>query len=543
MARSLYRFYLYAVATALLIFAITAFGSLLSTGLAFTPLRGTYGSIPTQAQFVQAVSYACVAFLIAGLFGGLHYWLIRRDLRQDSQAANSAIRSFFLNTTEGISVAFGVPLLGSALYSLASTYYSGYIYVWSVALSFLLLACLVHLERRRTGELTGLALVFQRIHIFGVQFILLVTVAVFFVLVPAIREVIDTFFFGGVAQCGTGSSCTPANPLWLLISLLWVAGSWIFYSWTACQDRSLATRLIFHGLGLASGVAFLLRGCFLGIVVLLHLGYRDPIQLSQILGYQGTYDFFSPLVLGVLLIGIYAWSLNSCVRQELMRLEVLRLTMLAIVGAILAGAFWWGIGRALDNGLRVLFPVSGIIVDRQAWFESWALVLSGLCYVLVDWYVRRIYKRDRELVAGPRRGYVLTLLAAGVLAGAIGLAVVLYTGITTLLGSAVSDWQLAAQGGLSAFLVGAVLVGIYLPTALREHLFKGGEAHREEKAPTAIVPPQPESTDLAAKEGHEGEPALPQGATIEAILDALLADRLSRDQAAARLHELMHVGE
>ncbi|WP_151757753.1 DUF5671 domain-containing protein [Dictyobacter vulcani] len=107
MARSLYRFYIYAVATALLIFAMSAFGSLLSTGLAFTSLRGSYQDIPTQAQFVQALSYACVAFLIAGFLGGLHYWLLRRDLRQEPQAANSAIRSFFLNTTEGISVAFG----------------------------------------------------------------------------------------------------------------------------------------------------------------------------------------------------------------------------------------------------------------------------------------------------------------------------------------------------------------------------------------------------------------------------------------------------
>ncbi|GHO67689.1 hypothetical protein KSC_065810 [Ktedonobacter sp. SOSP1-52] len=540
MARSLYRFYLYAVATALLIFAITAFGSLLSTGLAFTPLRGTYQSIPTQAQFVQAVSYACVAFLIAGLLGGLHYWLIRRDLRQEPQAAHSAIRSFFLNTTEGVSVAFGVPLLGAALSSLASTYYSGVIFIWSSALSFLLLACLVHLERRRTGEPTGLALVFQRIHIFGVQLVLLFTVTAFFVLVPSIREVIDTLFFGGAAQCGVSSSCNPANPFWLLISLLWVAGSWIFYSWMARQDRSLVTRLIFHGLGLAYGVASLLRGCFLAIVVLLHLGYRDTVHLAQILGYQGTYDFFSPLVLGVLLIGIYVWSLNSSIRQELMRLEVLRLTMLTIVGAVLAGAFWWGLGRLLFNALEIVFPTNGVLVDHQAWFESWALVLCGACYVLVDWYVRRVYKRDGELVAGSRRGYVLTLLGAGVLAGAIGLAVVLYTGVTTLLGSAVSNWQLAAQGGLSAFLVGGVLVSIYLPTALREHLFKGSEVPHEEK-PSSVVVQQP--TGVVPEEGHEEQPALSQDAAIEAILDALLANTLSRDQAAARLHELIYMGK
>jgi hypothetical protein len=535
MARSLYRFYIYAVTTALLIFAISAIGSLLSTGLAFTRLRGPYQDIPTQAQFVQAVSYACITFLIAGFLGGLHYWLLRRDLRQEPQAVNSAIRSFFLNTTEGISVAFGVPLLGTTFSGLAATSYSGLSSICAAALSFLLLACLVHLERRHTGEPTGLALVFQRIHIFGVQLVLLLTVTVFFVFVPTIRDVIDTVFFRGTVQCEVSSPCQPANPFWLLLALLWVAGSWIFYSWTARQDRSLATRLIFHGLGLAYGVAFLLRGCSLAIVVLLRLGYRDPIHLAEVLGYQGSYDFFSSLLLGVLLIGIYTWSLNSSVRQELMRLEVLRLTILAIVGAVMAGAFWWGLGRLLYNALKILFPIHGVVGDHQAWFESWALVLCGACYILVDWYIRKVYKRDGELVAGPRRGYVLTLLGAGVLTGAIGLAVVLYTGVTALLGSAVSDWQLAAQGGLSAFLVGAVLVGIYLPTALRHHLFKGSESPQEEKTATVVTG---QSADLAPEMGHEE----PQEATIEAILDALLAGRLSRDQAATRLHELIHVG-
>ncbi|GCE09423.1 hypothetical protein [Dictyobacter aurantiacus] len=537
MTRSLYRFYLYAVTAALLIFAVSAFGSLLSTGLAFTGLRGPYQNIPTQAQFVQALSYACVAFLIAGLLGGLHYWLLRHDLRQEPQAAHSAIRSFFLNTTEGISVAFGVPLLAITFSGLATTSYSGLTFICAAALSCLLLACLVHLERRRTSGPTGPARVFQRIHLFGVQLVLLLIVIIFFILQPTIRYVIDTVFFHGAVQCEGSSSCQPANPFWLMLTLLWIVGSWLFYSWTASQDRSLATRLIFHGLGLACGMAFLLRGCSLAIVALLRLGYGDPLPLDAVLSSQGSSDFISPLLLGMLLIGIYTWSLNRSVRQGLMHLEVLRLTIVAIVGTVMAGAFWWGLGRLLDNALKILFPTGGVGVDYQAWFESWALVLCGIGYILIDWYMRNVSKGgDGELIAGPRRGYVLTLMGAGVLTGAIGLAVVLYTGVTALLGSAVPNWQLVAQGWLSAFLVGAVLVGIYLPTARRHHLFQGSESPLEEKAVT-VTPGQP--LNLAPEMGREG----PQEATIEAILDALLADRISRDQAATRLHELMHVDE
>ncbi|GCE31312.1 hypothetical protein KDA_67960 [Dictyobacter alpinus] len=532
MARSLYRFYLYAVTTALLIFAVSAFGSLLSTCLEFTSLRGSYQSIPPQAQLVQALSYAGVAFLIAGVLGALHYWLLRRDLQQEPQAANSAIRSFFLNTTEGISVAFGVPLLATTFSGLA-TASSGLTSLCAAALAFLLLACLVHLERRRTGEPTGLALVFQRIHIFSVQLVLLLMVIVFFILVSTIKNIIDNVFFGGALHCAGSSFCQPMNTFWLLLTLLWVVGSWIFYCWTACQDRSLVTRLIFHSLELAFGMAFLLRGCSLAIVLLLRLGYGNPVGLPEVLGYQGSNDFVSSLLLGMLLVIIYAWSLHWSVRQGLMRFEVFRMTILAIVGAVMAAAFWWGVGGLLNNTLKLLFPTGSVGVDQQAWFDSWSLVLCGSCYIPMDWYIRKVYKHDGELVAGPRRGYVLTLMGVGVLTGAIGLAVALYTGITAWFGSAVADWQLAAQGGLSAFLVGAVLVGIYLPIARRYHLFQGSEVPREEKAAT-VVPGH--SADPDSEMGHEE----PQEATIEAVLDALLANQISRDQAATRLHKLIH---
>src|SRR5437667_12037281 len=104
MVRNLYRFYLYAVYIALLIFIATALGGLLSTLLAFTPLRGNYDSIPDRAQIVQSISLVTVALVIAGALACLHYWLLRRDMRRDPTAGTSAVRSFFLNIIEGIGV-------------------------------------------------------------------------------------------------------------------------------------------------------------------------------------------------------------------------------------------------------------------------------------------------------------------------------------------------------------------------------------------------------------------------------------------------------
>src|SRR6516162_1943794 len=100
MARNLYRVYLYIVFIAMLIFAAVGLGRLLQTLFSLTPLRGAYGTIPTNASIVQVTVFFVVSWIIAAIFGILHYWLIRRDMQNDPAAGRSAIRSFFLNFTE-----------------------------------------------------------------------------------------------------------------------------------------------------------------------------------------------------------------------------------------------------------------------------------------------------------------------------------------------------------------------------------------------------------------------------------------------------------
>jgi thiol:disulfide interchange protein len=110
---------------------------------------------------------------------------------------------------------------------------------------------------------------------------------------------------------------------------------------------------------------------------------------------------------------------------------------------------------------------------------------------------------------------VLAGLAAGALAGAIGLAVGLYFVITAALGSALSgNWQ--AQARL-AFVV--MLVGVFL-TAL--NLYRLLTDRRPEAPAAPKAPPAPATAP----------------ATIEQVLDDLLAGRLSRDQAAAALRAM-----
>src|SRR5579864_3479714 len=175
MARNLYRFYLYAVFLAMLLFAAVAMGMFLQTILALTPLRGTYGSSPTNAMIVQAVVFFVVSWLIAGLLGGLHYWLIRRDMRNDPTADNSAIRAFFLNMTELVAAPLAIGFSAfTVIYQLGRLYAGNITGTAAFSIATLALVGVLELERQRTRADSGAALVFQRLHLYGVQLIVLI---------------------------------------------------------------------------------------------------------------------------------------------------------------------------------------------------------------------------------------------------------------------------------------------------------------------------------------------------------------------------------
>ncbi len=179
MARNLYRFYLYTVFIVLLIFAAFALGQLLSTLLLLIPfLRSSYDAVPDTAHITQSLVFALVSWVIAGLLGGLHYWLIRRDMSNDPAAGDSAIRSFFLNITEAIGISFVVPFIGfSVLGQLIYGQSYGLVSILSFALPTLILVVVLELERRRTQVVTGAALTFQRLHVYGVQLLFLIVLA------------------------------------------------------------------------------------------------------------------------------------------------------------------------------------------------------------------------------------------------------------------------------------------------------------------------------------------------------------------------------
>jgi hypothetical protein len=522
MTRNLYRFYLYAVSIGLLIFAAVAIGRLLNIVLELTPLRASYATQPGSAEIVQSLVFATVSILIAGTLGGLHYWLIRRDMLHDPAAINSGIRAFFLNLAEAIGIVLAVPIVGFLI--LAPLEYSSDANVISglaIALPILGVVLLLALEHRRNRIAAHSESVstFQRICVFGTQILLLIFLT--FALLSTFRLFIAALLFGshGILQNCLIGYCAQYNLVYQAAVMLWFGICWVSYGLLTTRDRSARLRLIVHGISFAYGVVWIL----IGVYQLLQFGlsplFNLVISLQDVFNAGARYDFSGQLVLGLLVAYVCHLWLRKIAQQGLIIKSVVSLTEVAIVASLAAGAFWWGCGFVLYNALQLLMPIPSA-PDSHSWISSIALIIIGLAYIPLDLNLHKRNTIDNN-AAGPLRGMVLTLLGGGIFALAIGGATALYTWVTALFGSPINNWQQIAHTGLAAFLIGIVLVGLYLSRFRREHL-----ATSPTKQPEIPLTPVPAT------------PVLPTEGTIEATLDALLLGSITRDEAASRIRVL-----
>lgn len=528
MVRNLYRFYLYAVFVALLVFAAVTLGMLVQTLLEFTPLRDAYVNIPDRAALLQSVTLAVVSWVIAGALGGLHYWLIRRDMQSDEGAATSAIRSFFLNIPEGIAVLLGVGFIGFGVISnWAHVAAGGFANAFAVALSSLLFALVLEMERRRTQTGSGFALIFRHIHLYGVQFVLLLYVI--FSWLSDIRPLVDGLLLSnrGLNELckSSGGYCPNYNLTGLFITLLWFTACWLAYGWLARNDTSPHLGLIVHLVSFAIGIGFVIGGLYNAVTLLLYPLFHLTMSWQDVSGPAAAHDFFSLLTLGLLIVGVYHFWLQRSARQGVLVQNTLQAIENAITAGLFAVSFWWGIGNLLFHLFQKLAPTNAS-PNATDWTSAIAFAVAGIAYILLDFLLYRRTLLNPTLVASARRAFVLVLLGAGILASAIGAAVALYAWITTLIGSPLASWQQTAQIGLAGFLVGAILVGIYLPATIRGQLFAGV---------TKTPAPTTQPVDVSVQ--HE-QPSLE---SIESILDALLAGKITRDVAAERIRALMDV--
>jgi hypothetical protein len=535
MARNLYRIYLYVVFIAMLIFAAVGLGMLLQTLFSLTPLRGAYGTIPTSASIVQVTVFFAVSWFISAFFGILHYWLIRRDIRNDPAAGSGAIRSFFLNFTELIDAPLAIVAAAlGVIVQLGHNPANDLTGSAAFATTALLLLAVLELERRRSQAGAGVAMTFQRIHFYGVQLILLIVLT--FSWINTAFQLGDAFIFNGqvagTVACGGFTGCPSINMLALVLSALWLVVFWIVYGLFTRNDSASLLRSILHFASFAFGMGLILYGISRAIEFGILTLFNVTLSASNILN---NYNFVSLISLGLLIAAVYAlWlRITACKVPSEQGWVTTTIIGEAIITSLFAAAFWWGIALVFFHLFQML---AGVSIGPRNWSPALALIITGISYIPLDFNLHQRFKHDTA-AANPRRGFVFAMLAGGILTTAIGGAVALYSLGTNVLGSPFENWQQVARIGAAACGVGLIILAVYFWIARREDLFS-----------TLIKRPAteaaPSSIELESEQNVSTSNVSDQMLqNIDIVLDNLLAGKITRDEAAMCIHSMVNQEE
>jgi hypothetical protein len=516
MARPLYRSYLYTVTLGMLIFAAVGLFLVLDVLLQQTALRGSFAVPPTRNDIVQRLTFGVVAWLIAAGLGGLHYSLIRRDMQADCKAGEGSVRAFFLNAAEAIAalvvVNLAVNVASQLVFGMSAG--GGVATPLANAIAALAVTTALERERRRVHPAAGAALVFQRLHEYGVPLIFLLFTATS-VWQQAIYDTTLRLTGGAESayQCSPYGTCTPPNyPVFFWIAALLVSSAWAWYALLVRRDAHSGIRQVLHLAGFLYGIIWLTIGVQRGLELALRSGFNLTLRTPSIA------DMAAALSFGALVTLAYGIWLRSEADDLPMGAGAVGLSAEAITSAVLAVPCWWGVALTARYLIETNVP-AGASLARDDLALALALLFTGVLYAAPAWDLLR--RTVAEQIMGPRRALVLALLAAGTITSAVGAAITLYSLGTNLLGSPLTNWQEAARTGAVTLVTGAALAGLYVWRAMREHAF--GPIH---------LHPAPATSPAAT-------PAPPHDA-IDDVLDEFAAGRLTHDDAADRLRELTH---
>jgi hypothetical protein len=550
MARQIYRVYLYIVSIALLILAAFGLALLLNILLAYTPLRGTYRPEPAQQELVQSIIFAVTTWIIAAALGFVHLRLIQRGIADYGKAALGGVRAFFLNGAEAVAALVAVFMAASAFSMLANALpsssgdSSG---MFATAIAALLVAGVLETQRRRFAVAPGAATVFQRLHVFGVPLILLLATTLGYWGAAVLATVNGALMRANIYSVVDPNACNPTpyepaiygvcnlpNAGFLWLAVLMPVAAIVLYSLTAWKDLNSKIRTVAHIASLTLGVGALLFGLSRGVELLLRAVFGVPVFWSDVVNpWNPPYDFISPLSIGVLLVVAYGLWLRAEKAYLPLGAQTTSRAVEAGTAVIFAGAFWWGIGRIASTMLQ-WFGASVGESFATRWAGALALTLAGVAYIPFAIHLRQATTPETSV---PRRGVILALLAGGIIAGAVGLTMTLYTLGTWAFGAPLSDATQVVRGGVATLVVGVILVVSYGWTAQQERsiaaIFK-----RLRQAPAALKAPA-----MPAQSPMETEAtALDETVAIEQVLQAYETHSIGLHEAAERVKALAHAG-
>jgi len=562
MVHTLKRVYLYTAATFALLFSAGVTVNLLINlfhlaGLEpqeFDYQSGSYSALPapTSQEVVQSVVlFVVVAVLVGLLFGGGHYWLIRRDAHSDPGADAGATRHLFLNGLMALAVLVAVPTALSALSTLEP---DGTSYVDpAVPLAFALVAWLVFvgvaLERARVNPAGRAATIIRQIHEDGVQAILvLIASSVLFSASNAVihRELVQSnvvqisCFNAPEIPHPTLVPCPSPPFLGPILEAVFAVLAWGIYVRLAAWSRRAVLQRILWYAALGYGLVWLLYGVsqaiYTGAAAL--FGASDAWQESL----NNSLPFVGALLTGALIASPYALWIRRMAAQMPARWVAIHQGLLAIPAALSLGFFLAGVTLVLEGLVEQIIP-AGNRLDADGWATAVGALVAGLGYPSLWLRLRRASDPAQVGPVIPRRIYMLAALAATAIGAIIALVITVYQIVAIFLGLESGDSFVARQSAVALLALGAAALyhTLRLRADLRLSRTRVGVAHLS-LAPVSPPPQAPESTGATTQEpatlaelagAASGAPE-----TLESILNGVAAGTLDPATAASRIRRL-----
>ncbi len=574
MVHTLKRVYLYTAVTFALLFTAGFTINLLITLFHAAGLLprdvysdGTVGYIapaPTSQEIATSVVFFIVVAVVGGLlFGGSHYWLIRRDARGDPQADAGATRSVFLNGLLALSILVAVPAGLVALGEVDQPY--GY-YDIAVPLSFALVAglvfLLVALERARVRLAGRAAGIIRQIHESALQIILLFTASAF--LSGAITTLIRWLLVTGhlaVGNCidqpasqATLGSCPP-SVLGPVFQAVFALAAWGLYLWLGRWAWGSAVQRVIWFVAFGYGVVWLLLGVqqLVDAVAGTLFGVGNAWQYAL----NGGLSFIGVMLTGALIALLYLrWLLRLYTGSLASHRPAAQQGVLAITAAISSILFLIGAIAVLDGLLEQVIP-NGSRLDPSGWAAATSILVAGLGYLPLWLALRRVSDPAQAGPVIPRRAYVLAVLIYTAIPAVIALVVLIFQLVEIPLNLDLASPTAERYSAVSLVVLGVTALYhlLRLRGDLRLSRARAAVQAAKVSAGATLVSGAPaplagaDATDPTATAPHSGTAtAAPEAAataaedgqaTLESILQEVAAGSLDTTTAAARIRSLL----
>lgn len=555
MVQTLKRVYLYTAATFALLFTAALTVTMLNTILNLAGMVPYYansdgtiqsiGGIPDSQQVeTTVILFVITVVLVGALFGGLHYWLIRRDARSDPAADGGAVRHLFLNALLALAALVGVP---TALFALADIDQAAGVHDTAVALSFALVSAVVfvyvYLERRRVDPAGKAALIIRQLQENLVQVILLVIASV--ILFLGITSIFHYAFVTGHVvtppECFSFSdfngsqtvSCPPPPLLSPILTTIFAIAAWGLYVWIGAWSRGAVLQRIVWYAALGYGVVWLLYGFAQAIYTAVAPLFGDGNAWQEAL--DGSLLFVGAIITGGLITWVYVRWLQRLAARTPRLQELAPQGLLAVPAALSAIFFLTGIILLLNGLVEQVVP-DGTPFTADGWAQAVGIAVAGVMYPILWVSLRR---RSDPALGGPtvpRRIYVLVLLAGTAIGALIAAVFLIYQIIVGVLGLPSANANAARVSAVILLVLG--VTALYHLWQLRADL---RVIHARTPAAAQAAPALASAVVSVPTDAEVSTITLPSAAepdTLEAILQQVAGGALDTVSAATRIRSL-----